>query len=158
MTSDNNNVIKVQFGPKHPLPLPKEPDSSKISAEILRNGEKKEIFEKFLDGNATTMLVFDATQPDVRVPEMFRQEKDLRLNFCLEFRIPEFCVDKQGVRGSLSFPEGFAFCDVPWNHVFIIRNVESGETYTWKEDIPKEKPTTKKTTRAPKLQLLTLDD
>lgn len=159
MSTDSDNVIQVQFGSSAPkIETPRKAHEKRIEIDE-RNREKKQVFESFLDANAIAMLIIDATQPDVRVPEMFREESDLRLNFCLEYRIPEFCVDNVGVRGSLSFSDGFAFCDIPWTRVFAIRDADNGETYMWPEDSPKgpiskaEKPATK-----PKLKLLTLDE
>lgn len=158
MTSDNNNVIEVQFGKKNTKPAHRAATDAENPELDARNAEKKVVFESFLDSNSTAMIFLDATQADVRVPKMFQNERDLRLNFCLEYRIPEFCVDSQGVRGTLSFQEGFAFCDIPWKRIFAIRNVETGDIYTWKEDIPNADPEPEKPSERPNLRLLTLDE
>jgi stringent starvation protein B len=86
-----------------------------------------------------TSLHLDARQPGVVVPESFRGEPHLVLQYGydLPILIPDLEVDTQGVRATLSFSRNAQTTVVPWSAVYVISCVDGGEVrYT--EDIPED--------------------
>ena len=81
----------------------------------------------------------DARQPGVVVPQSFRGEPHLVLQygFDLPILIPDLEVDDQGVRATLSFSRNAQATAVPWTAVYVISCIDGGEVrYT--EDIPED--------------------
>lgn len=85
-----------------------------------------------------TTLVLDARVAGVRVPSMYASQKDLRLNFSYRFGLKDFMFDGQGVEATLSFSEGYFFCQVPWEAVFAIESVATQTSSIWPENIPSD--------------------
>lgn len=119
-----DNVIHVDFARKKPLNVP-------------RDAEKLKIFSQLLD-KGVTMIILDARREGVCVPSALAGELDLRLNFSHQYGVKDFAYDEQGVSATLSFPEGFFFCQIPWPSVFAIQSTPSNSHVVWPEDVPKE--------------------
>lgn len=123
-SSSDDNVVRLQFGkPKESLPVapPLEELSEKSRAKLA-------LFEKLID-QGMVMVTLDPTNEEVVVPGHLRGSKELRLNFCYRFQLPDFAFDTRGVRGSLSFQGVRQFCEIPWEAVFMLFSHESGEAY-----------------------------
>lgn len=84
-------------------------------------------------------LHLDARQPGVVVPQSFRGEPHLVLQYGydLPILIPDLEVDDQQVRATLSFSRMAQLTVVPWSAVYVISCIDGGEVrYT--EDIPED--------------------
>jgi stringent starvation protein B len=86
-----------------------------------------------------TSLHLDARHPGVVVPQSFRGEPNLVLQYGydLPILIPDLEVDDQGVRATLSFSRTAHLTVVPWDAVFAISCTDEGEVQ-YVEDVPQE--------------------
>lgn len=85
------------------------------------------------------MVHLDPRKEGVQVPERFRHDPVLRLNFAYGFRLPALTVDDEGVYAILNFQGERAACNIPWSAVFAITAPEHpGLGHLWPEDVPQE--------------------
>lgn len=99
------------------------------------NLKKRELFAEWLQ-LGTVMLLLDARKEGVKVPDEFKSEGDLRLNFCYQFHIPDFNFNEVGVWATLSFSSYDQFCMVPWESVYGIQSLPGDEVALWHNDTP----------------------
>ena len=85
----------------------------------------------------STSLHLDARRPGVVVPEAFRQEAHLMLQYGydLAISIPDLEVDEYGVRATLSFSRTPHLTVIPWTAVYAIASVD-GRGVLYPEDVP----------------------
>lgn len=85
----------------------------------------------------STSLHLDARRPGVVVPEAFRQEAHLMLQYGydLAISIPDLEVDEHGVRATLSFSRTPHITVIPWTAVYAIASVD-GRGVLYPEDVP----------------------
>ena len=102
---------------------------------VDRNRAKLRCFRHMLD-NGVTALHFDARGPDVSVPERFRDDPWLVLNFSYRYNVADFTFDDKEVRASLQFGGVPYLCIVPWKVVFAITDDARTQGQHWQEDLP----------------------
>ena len=80
--------------------------------------------------NGVTMVHVLRNRPGVVIPESCNTNV-VHLNFSYRYMIPDFCVDKKGIRASLSFGGVPFFCDIPWEAVCGISSQITDEFFVW---------------------------
>ena len=90
--------------------------------------EKLEYFKAKLEEGVVFMML-DARRPGVRVPPAFSKNPMLGLNFSYSYGLTDFGFDERGVSATLSFDEGYFYCEVPWESVYRI------EDRLWVDDV-----------------------
>jgi hypothetical protein len=97
---------------------------------------KKEVMLALLD-RAEARVHLDARHADVQLPERFRAEPHLRLDYGYGFQppIPDLAVDDDGISATLSFNRQPFRTFVPWAAVYLIADFD-GNGAVWQEDIP----------------------
>ena len=85
----------------------------------------------------STSLHLDARRPGVMVPDAFRQDAHLMLQYGydLAISIPDLEVDEYGVRATLSFSRAPHLTVIPWTAVYAIASVD-GRGVLYPEDVP----------------------
>ena len=85
----------------------------------------------------STSLHLDARRPGVVVPDAFRQEAHLMLQYGydLAISIPDLEVDEHGVRATLSFSRTPHVTVIPWSAVYAIASLD-GRGVLYPEDVP----------------------
>lgn len=85
----------------------------------------------------STSLHLDARRAGVVVPDAFRQEAHLMLQYGydLAIPIPDLEVDEYGVRATLSFSRTPHLTVIPWTAVYAIASVD-GRGVLYPEDVP----------------------
>ena len=85
----------------------------------------------------STSLHLDARRPGVMVPDAFRQDAHLMLQYGydLAISIPDLEVDEHGVRATLSFSRTPHVTVIPWTAVYAIASVD-GRGVLYPEDVP----------------------
>lgn len=119
-------IIAVDFSKKNRPP--KAP---------LDDHNKFEIFREWITEGLVSLML-DARKDIVLVPPEFKNQGDLRINFCYEFGIPDFNFNDQSVWGTLLFHSGQFFCRIPWEAVYSIQCMEAGQGAIWLKDFPKD--------------------
>ncbi len=99
------------------------------------NQNKRALFADWLQ-LGTVMLVLDARKEGVKVPDEFKNQGDLRLNFDYAFHIADFNFNEVGVWATLAFDAGETFCMLPWECVYGIQSLAIQEIALWHQDIP----------------------
>jgi stringent starvation protein B len=86
-----------------------------------------------------TSLHLDARRTGVLVPEMFRNEAHLILQYGhdLPIPIPDLEVDEDGVRATLSFSRTAHVTFVPWSAVYAVTG-DDGRGVLFDEDVPSD--------------------
>jgi hypothetical protein len=85
------------------------------------------------------MIHFDPRADGVVVPDRFRRQTDLRLNFAYGFQAPGFFIDDEGIGAVLSFGSERMRCFVPWTSVFAVTSPEfRGEGRVWSQCFPSD--------------------
>ena len=86
-----------------------------------------------------TSLHLDARRPGVIVPDAFRGEAHLVLQYGhdLPILIPDLEVDEYGVRATLSFSRAPQLTVVPWSAVYAVACVD-GRGVLYQEDVPED--------------------
>lgn len=137
-----DNVIRVDFGaassaaqPRGELREVHEPSEAEVTAE--QSAEKTRIFGELIE-LGTVMVTMDARPDSVLVPDEFKDEFRLNLNFCFSFGIPDFEFDDRGVRASLSFGGVDVRCEVPWDAVYMLRSHVKNDVVLFPNDFPPE--------------------
>lgn len=84
-----------------------------------------------------TSLHLDARRPGVIVPEGFRGEAHLVLQYGhdLPIPIPDLDVDEYGVRATLSFSRNPQLTMIPWSAVYAVVSTD-GRGVLYEEDVP----------------------
>jgi stringent starvation protein B len=84
-----------------------------------------------------TSLHLDARRPGVIVPEGFRGEAHLVLQYGhdLPIPIPDLDVDEYGVRATLSFSRYPQLTMIPWSAVYAVVSTD-GRGVLYEEDVP----------------------
>ncbi len=87
----------------------------------------------------STSLHLDARRAGVSVPEAFRGDAHLMLQYGydLAIPIPDLEVDDYGVRATLSFSRAAHLTVVPWSAVYAITSVD-GRGVLYPEDVPSD--------------------
>jgi hypothetical protein len=99
--------------------------------------EKLVVFEEMLE-HGIVLLTFDTRVKGVEVPAAFRGTPQLHLSFSMRFRIDDFEVDEDGVRGTLSFDDGPFRCIVPWEAVYGMSSEAMPRRVTFPRSFPPE--------------------
>ena len=81
---------------------------------------------------------FDARAPGVSVPERFRTDPWLVLNYSYRYNVADFTFDDSEVRASLQFAGQPYLCIVPWTAVFAITDDARSQGQHWQEDLPSD--------------------
>jgi stringent starvation protein B len=86
-----------------------------------------------------TSLHLDARRTDVLVPESFRSEAHLILQYGhdLPIPIPDLEIDQDGVRATLSFSRAAHTTYVPWSAVYAVTGAD-GRGVLFAEDVPSD--------------------
>lgn len=100
--------------------------------------QKLEAMREILD-LGIAMVHLDPRRDGVQVPERFRKDPVLRLNFAYGFRLPALTIDDEGIYAILNFQGERAACNIPWAAVFAITAPEHEHNgRLWPEDVPEE--------------------
>lgn len=102
-------------------------DKSKKEEEMLR-------LLKF----GTVMVFVDSRHGDVAVPEQFKNDFQLRLNFDYAFEIDDFQVLPDRIEGSLSFNRKNFFCIIPFDAIYLMLNHFTRQGSLFVESVPSE--------------------
>lgn len=88
---------------------------------------------------AEARVHLDARHAGVKLPDKFRGEPHLRLDYGYGFQppIPDLTVDDEGITATLSFNRVPFRTFVPWAAVYLIADFD-GNGAVWQEDIPAE--------------------
>lgn len=128
-----DNLVSVDFS--NPRRGSKKNTSD---AEIsVSTAQKRQVFEEFLE-SGVVLVAFDPRTPSTEIPSRFRGLSDLRLNFSYAYGIDDFRHDRDGIRATLMFPEGYFCCFVPWDSVFSIQSELMQKGSLWPDALPKE--------------------
>ena len=86
-----------------------------------------------------TSLHLDARRTDVLVPESFRREAHLILQYGhdLPIPIPDLDIDQDGVRATLSFSRNAHSTYIPWSAVYAVTGAD-GRGVLFAEDVPSD--------------------
>jgi len=86
-----------------------------------------------------TSLHLDARRAGVLVPESFRNEAHLILQYGhdLPIPIPDLEIDEDGVRATLSFSRTAHRTSIPWTSVYAVTGVD-GRGVLFDEDVPSD--------------------
>ena len=94
------------------------------------NRDKCEVFTRFLDAGVVS-IAFDPRLPLVQVPSHFKNENKLILNFAHGYRLPDFTFDESGIGATLTFPQGYFYCFVPWSAIFSMHSEDLEQSAHW---------------------------
>jgi hypothetical protein len=97
---------------------------------------KKDVALALLE-QSSIFIHLDPRRDKVVVPQSFREQPELVLQFGLNMRIPipDLEVTDEGIAGTLSFARRPFWCWIPWDAVFAIIDQER-RGLTWPEDAP----------------------
>jgi hypothetical protein len=98
--------------------------------------KQKQLLELLQEG--PVMVFIDTRCPGVLVPERFRGEPDLKLNFDYAFRIPDFEVREDGLIATLSFSQTPHFCALPFESIWQMVNTKNQKNFAYPESFPLE--------------------
>ncbi len=102
---------------------------------VDRNRAKQRCFRSLLESGVTA-LHLDARAPGVSVPERFRSDPWLVLNYSYRYNVADFAFDDNEVRATLTFGGQPYLCVVPWKAVFAITDEARTQGQHWQEDLP----------------------
>ena len=104
----------------------------------MQRPEKREVALVLLE-SGSIYLHLDPRRDRVVVPQPFRAQAELVLQFGYQLRvpIPDLEIDEEGVSGTLSFARRPFWCRVPWSAVYAIAG-EDGRGFRWAEDMPRD--------------------
>ncbi|MBQ4359297.1 MAG: hypothetical protein II767_03495 [Proteobacteria bacterium] len=88
------------------------------------------VAEKLLEDGVTMVHVINGRE-GVVLPEECSSMKIVHLNFSYRYGIDDFCVDKRGIRASLSFRGVPKLCDIPWSAVCAISSQNTDQYFIW---------------------------
>lgn len=98
---------------------------------------KRDAFLEMLD-QGMTMMHLDARKEGVDVPEGFKTDFHLRLNFSHRFNLSTFIVEDDRIEADLSFGGTPYLCIIPWDAVFGMTSHITRDFEAWPEDMPTE--------------------
>lgn len=122
MSEHADNVIRLDFARARPKVEPK-------------TQEKRDVFAAFLESGVVSVILdpnFEGTQ----VPSEYRASDTLVLNFCYAYNISDFSFDDVGISATLTFPQGYFFCFVPWGAVYGLRSDALEKMAFWEDKSP----------------------
>ena len=100
--------------------------------------QKLETIREYME-RGIAMIHLDPRKDGVLVPERFRSDPVLRLNFAYGFRLPALTIDEEGVYAILNFGGERAAVSIPWSAVFAITAPEQEhQGRLWPDDVPLE--------------------
>ena len=134
--TDDDKVIRVDFGARKVVG--KEPEPPKIVLPDDPEDAKKAVSMNAMLLKGAVMVTLDARADGVIVPAAHAGNVGLNLNFDYEYGIPDFEVDEDGVRASLSFGGRDQWCDIPWSAIYAMRSHEDDELMIFPKSFPKE--------------------
>jgi hypothetical protein len=119
--------------PPSPAPMTATP------APVSTNASEKLEVARQLRAAGAFLVNLDPRKPGVDVPERFRKEKRLVLEYGddLEPPIPDLVLREDGISATLSFSHVLVKTFVPWSAVFAIVD-EDSHGKMWKEDLPSD--------------------
>lgn len=98
--------------------------------------KKNRVLEALEQG--MTQVHLDARRPGVLVPEKFRSEHHLVLNFSYRFDPPDLSVSEWGIRQTLSFNGSRFTVGIPWSAVYAVASLTTRDFWMFPEDMPEE--------------------
>lgn len=116
--STPDNVVQLNFG-----------KAQKAVSPLVE--QMRSIFEDFLEAGIVA-VAFDTRVGSSQVPPQFRGDDHLVLNFAYAYRVPDFGFDDKGIFATLSFPEGYFYCFVPWESILSMHSEALGKSAIWK--------------------------
>lgn len=130
------NVIHVNFGaPREPEEPERHPNyQPELFPEDPLATKKLDTFAKFIDESLVSVTL-DPSVSGVMVPEQFRSQPRLVLNFSHRFFIEDFSYDEEAICCSLSFGGRAFYCVVPWAAVKMLRHKEDGTIAVFDPDL-----------------------
>lgn len=69
-----------------------------------------------------SLIILDARQPGVCVPEQYASDADLKLKVSFRYSPPDLTLSDWGVRITLSFSGVRSFVQVPWEAIYAVAN------------------------------------
>lgn len=100
--------------------------------------QKLEAMRELLE-QGIAMVHLDPRKDGVQVPQRFRGDAVLRLNFAYGFKLPALTIDDEGIYAILNFQGERAGCNIPWSAVFALTSPELDHNgRLWPEDVPPE--------------------
>lgn len=113
-----------------------ENEEEKKNVDLLEiNKAKRKIFERALESGIAT-LQLDARVSGVQVPQMFKGNSSLALNYSYKYNVPDFCFDDDCVVATLSFSRVPFRCIIPWESVSVIIDHSSSAVYQFVSNTP----------------------
>lgn len=105
---------------------------------MRREPSKKHAFLCFIEAT-TVRVIFDPRVEGVRVPETFKGQTNLGLDYALDFPIPiaDLSADDFGITATLSFDRVPFATFVPWKAVFMVAAEGYGGLF-WESTCPRE--------------------
>ncbi len=99
---------------------------------------KKDVALALLE-NGSVFVHLDPRREGVVVPDAFRHQPELVLQFGLNMRVPikDLEVDDEAISGTLSFARRPFWCRIPWSSVFAMV-ADDRRGVAWPEDAPQE--------------------
>jgi len=100
--------------------------------------DQKQHLQRLLK-QGTVMLLIDARYPEVKVPDQFKNNSQLPINFDYSYAIPDFRVGDDRVEATLEFFHSINFfCVFPYASIYAFRSQVADEMIVFVENIPKE--------------------
>jgi len=127
MKEESSNVVHVDFvrqciitSEEERAPLPSaRPDDPLASAKL-------EAFRKWVSDSEVGLQI-NAALPSVKLPAEYKSIPNLILKFSHGYKLPVLEYDLRGVRAILSFKGVNHYCDIPWESIYIIINLQTEE-------------------------------
>lgn len=113
----------------------REKDEKAISALEESRRTKRDFFSKALQGGIASVYL-DPRLVDVKVPENFKGQDVLILNYSYRYHVADFDFDDEKIVASLSFNGVPRQTTVPWDAVIGIGNQSEGVFYSFVTDLP----------------------
>jgi stringent starvation protein B len=104
---------------------------------VTPNQTKQKHINELLE-TGTVMVFLDARAEGVLVPERFRNDPELKLNFDYAFRVPDFEVREDGLIATLSFSQTPYFCAIPMEAIWQVVSLKTKKNYIYPESFPME--------------------
>lgn len=102
------------------------------------NPAKRSLFDRMYASGACVRVVLDPRHADAVVPETFKSNANLALEYGFTLPKPtqDVVTSDRGLSATLSFSNTSAVTFIPWAAVYAI--VGSNEERIWEEDVPRE--------------------
>lgn len=132
MDTPPDNIVSIDFGRARRKSTTDDAIPKELPALSL---EKRRAFEELLEFGIVS-IAFDPKAPLVEVPRNYRSSAHMVLNFSYRFHIHDFKFDDYGTRATLTFPEGYFCCYVPWDAVFSMHSDKAQKSLFWPDSSP----------------------